>query len=77
MAMFAIIDNGAGLFQWAGEARDAADALKAFADHIGADASEISARVYEVTEADVDALSEWARDGSPASEFPLAGRAPT
>lgn len=76
MTLFAIIDNGAGLFQWAGEAADKAAAIKAHADDIGADVTEIDARVYAVTAAQVEQLEAWAAENSPAREFPLAGTRP-
>lgn len=76
MTLFAIIDNGAGVFQWAGEAFDKAAAIKAHADDIGADVSEIDARVYVVTSDQIEALEAWATAGSPAGEFPLSGKRP-
>lgn len=76
MTLFAIIDNGAGFFQWAGEASDKDAAIKAHADNIGAEVIDIDARVYVVTSSQIEALEAWATAGSPAREFPLAGVRP-
>ncbi len=70
---FALFDANAGFLQWIGAAETAKAALALLDADVGpVDQTELA--WIQVTEAEEAALDTWNVAGSPASDFPLAGR---
>lgn len=66
---FAIFANGSYWGTWDGA--DAAAAMQAAADDVGTDGSTDGLTAHEVTQAQADAMQEWAEAGCPAAECPI------
>ena len=66
---FAIFANGSYWGTWGGA--NATAAMQAAADDVGTDGSTVGLTAHEVTQAQVDALQEWAEAGCPAADCPI------
>lgn len=67
---FAIFANGTYWCTWDGA--DATAAIHAAADDVGTDGNADGLIAHAVSQADVDALQEWAEAGCPASSCPIS-----